>query len=65
MSLKSELQEIRGIGDAKADAIIDVLDDHKDNTTEIRETLEEALEYYNQGDENICAEYVEQAIDQL
>ena len=51
--LKSDLTEIKGIGDAKADAILEVLADH--DTGESNPLLDKAREAARQGDERKAA----------
>lgn len=45
MALKAKLKEIRGIGDAKADAIMAVVDEHERDSAE----LERALSMMDKG----------------
>ena len=51
--LRDDLTEIKGIGDAKADAILDVLADH--GTGESDPLLNKAREAARQGDERKAA----------
>jgi len=54
--LRDDLTDIRGIGDAKADAILDVLDDH---TTERDDAyLEKALSAAQDGNDRAAVVYL-------
>lgn len=60
MSLSDDLQEIQGIGPAKADAVLDVLEDH--GTTETP-YIEKAKEAAANGDDREAAIYLRRAGD--
>ena len=57
--LKSDLMELHGIGEAKADDIIDVLADH--DTGDSDPLLEKARKAAEQGDDRKAAIYLRRA----
>ena len=57
--LKADLMELHGIGEAKADDIIDVLRDH--DTGDSDPLLEKAREAAEQGDDRKAAIYLRRA----
>lgn len=60
--LKAELKEIRGIGDAKADEIIEVVEIHDTDDTE-DETLREAYDYLTQNKTREARRRIEQVLE--
>lgn len=63
MSLKDELTDIRGIGDATADEVLAVVDNHGDS--EVEELLAEALGYFDSGKPWYARKFVEEAKEEL
>ena len=57
--LKADLMELHGIGEAKADDIIDVLGDH--DTGDSDPLLEKARKAAEQGDDRTAAIYLRRA----
>ena len=57
--LKADLMELHGIGEAKADDIIDVLDEY--DTGDSDPLLEKAREAAEQGDDRKAAIYLRRA----
>lgn len=49
MSLREDLMEIRGIGDAKADAILDVLAESDTDGVDVA-NFREGMSYFRNGD---------------
>jgi len=48
MSIKSELQEIQGIGPAKSEQIVEIVEAHSTDSDTV-ELVEEALDYLDEG----------------
>lgn len=64
MSLKDELTEIRGVGDATAETILEVVDENTEETTDVDvETLEEAYRYLKQNKTREARRRMEDALD--
>lgn len=63
MSLKDELTDIRGIGDATADEVLAVVDNHGDS--DVESLLEEALGYFDSGKPWYARKFVEEAKEEL
>jgi endonuclease III-like uncharacterized protein len=63
MSLKDELTQIRGIGDATADEVLAVVDDYGESDAE--SLLQEAIDYYNEGKPWYARKFVEEAKEEL
>ena len=62
--LKAELMEIKGVGEATADTILEVLEATESNEA-VRENLHEAFDYLKIGRPDHAKEYVEQAVEEL
>jgi len=62
--LKAELMEIKGVGEATAETILEVLEATESNEA-VRENLQEALDYLEIGRPDHAKEYVEQAVEEL
>jgi hypothetical protein len=62
--VKAELKEIRGIGDAKAEAIIGVLEDTQSNET-VASLLADALSYYEDDRPGYARKFVERAYNEV
>lgn len=65
--LKDKLTTINGIGDAKASQIIDLVDtnDSNVNVDELREHLENAQDYLDDGQPGYADKYVRRALERL
>ena len=61
MTLKAELMEIRGIGEAKADEILEIVGDN----SKVKDHLESAIEYYGAGQDGYAKGYVYKAFEEL
>lgn len=64
MTIKDDLMEIRGIGEAKADAIIAVLEETQSNE-KVASLLSDALSYYEDDRPGYAKKYVEQAYNEV
>ena len=60
--LKDELTEISGVGDATADKILEVVDEHGEN--DLPEVVYSAFEHAKDGDARMAASYLAQVIDE-
>lgn len=64
--LHAALTEINGIADARADEILDVIDEHGDAPDgDVRELVDTAWEYHAAGQHEYAAKFVRKARDQL
>lgn len=63
MSLRDELTEISGVGDATADKIISVVESQSNE--DVAETLAEAIEYYESGSPEYAMGYVRDAYNEV
>lgn len=64
--LHDALTDIHGIGDAKAEQIRDVLDAHASGGTDaVREHLESAVDYHDDGQHAYAAKFVRRALAAL
>lgn len=64
MSRKSELMEIRGIGEAKAESVLAVLEESTAETTDIdKEPVEEAYAYLKQNRTREARRRLEMVLD--
>jgi ribosomal protein S13 len=63
MSLKDELTEIRGIGEATAEEVLAVVQEHGESDVEL--LLQEAIDYYNSGKPWYARKFVEEAKEEL
>lgn len=65
--LHDALTEINGVGDARADDIIELVDEYGAgvDVDALRDDLEDALSYHEQGDHEYAATFVESARDRL
>lgn len=62
--LKAELTEIRGVGDATADTILEVLEENTEESTDVDvELLEEAYSYLTQNKTREARRRMEEALD--
>ena len=69
-TLRDELTEIRGVGDAKADEMLDILDAHDgvDGGADVEaasEHVKSALEYAESGDVEYAVKFLRRARDAL
>lgn len=62
MSLEEELQEIRGIGEAKASEIVDIVEDHEDDS-EAQELVQEAIGYLDAGHPGYAKKYLRRVLE--
>lgn len=67
MSLKDDLQEIRGIGKAKADSIMTVFEEYEQSGVpeSVRQDLEEAMSYYEQGQYEYAGKFLRRVMEDL
>lgn len=64
MSLEDDLQEIRGIGEAKASEIMTVFENHQSDTPDVvKENLEQAIDYYEDGQYSYAGKFLRQAYE--
>lgn len=64
--LSDALQEINGVGPATAENILDVLGEHGQGPDdELRELLEDAVDYHEAGEHSYAAKYARRALEQL
>jgi len=62
--LEDALTDIRGVGDATAEEIMSVVDEHGDGgSVELEETLRDAVSYYEQGDYGYAEKYLYRALE--
>ena len=54
-SLKDELTELQGVGDATADSVIEVLDEHDAGTADLPPLVEKAIGAAEDGDDRQAA----------
>mgnify|MGYP000087706131 CR=1 FL=1 len=62
--LKSELQEIRGVGESTADEILHVLEETQHNE-KVGDLLAEAKDYYEAGRPSYARKYVIEAYNEV
>lgn len=66
MTLEDELMEIRGIGEAKADEVLDVLEAHEKSVeSEVAENIKSAWDYYDAGYESYAGKFLKRAYEGL
>lgn len=67
MSLVNALTEIHGIGDAKAEDILDVVDQYyeQESVGDAEYYVKEAYEYYKAGQMNQVETHLEYALEEL
>ena len=63
-NLRDELTEIRGVGEATADEILDVLDE-RDDVDDVRDYVQEVHDHHQAGEHQYAAKYVQRAHDAL
>ena len=61
MSVRDDLTEINGVGEATADKILEIVGDD----TQAKEHLETAIEYYEAGQDGYAKGYVYKAFEEL
>ena len=61
MSVRDDLMEIRGIGEAKADEILEIVGDN----SKVKDHLESAIDYYEAGQDGYAKGYVYKAFEEL
>jgi len=62
--LKGELMEIKGVGEATAEEVMNVLEETQSNET-VASLLADALSYYEEGSPGYARKYVEQAYEEV
>ena len=62
MSLKDDLTDIQGVGDATADKIMTVFEDYQ-SEPEAVEAIEKALEYFDQGDYTYGEKFLRRVVE--
>ncbi len=62
--VKRELMEIKGVGEATAEEVMNVLEETQGNET-VAALLLKALEYYQEGNPSYAKKYVEQAYNEV
>ena len=64
--LRDELMQIQGVGEARADEIIEIVERHKTGSAdEVVATLQQAVDYDEQGDTDYAMKYVRRSLDLL
>jgi len=63
--LESDLKDIRGIGDAKAEEIIAVVEDYNGTDDELTENIKQAWDYYQDGQESYAGKFLRRAYEQV
>lgn len=65
--LRDQLTDIRGVGDATADEIFDVLTDYEDSgvSDDLRENITAAWDYYENGQESYAEKYLRRAYEEV
>jgi Tfp pilus assembly protein PilF len=61
MTLRDDLMDIRGIGEAKTDEILAVLDDHDTDTVD-RAAVQQAVAWLERGRHRLATEELQQAL---
>lgn len=64
MALEDELQSISGIGEAKAEQIVEIVNEHSE-TPDIKEDLEDGMEYLAAGQEGYAMKFFERVKAEL
>jgi len=62
--MKDELTEIRGIGDAKAEAVMEVVESNSVDS-DVAENVRRAYDYYQDGQEHQALSFLERAYELL
>lgn len=62
MSFKEELQEISGVGEATADKILDVVDEHSTNS-DSQEAIQNAVDELDEGRPGYARKFLERALE--
>ena len=60
--LKDQLTEINGVGDATADKILEVVDEHGES--DLPEAVYSAFEHAEDGNARMAASYLAQVVDE-
>lgn len=69
--LTDELRTIDGVGEARAEEIVAIVDDHRDDqdddldVDDVRDLLESALDYHENGDHQYAEKFVRRALEAL
>lgn len=63
--LHDDLTDIRGIGDATAEEIIEVVEGHTEDNETLRDNLESALDYYEDERYGYAGKYLRRAYNAL
>lgn len=61
--LREELQTINGVGEATADAILDVLDEY--GSDDLTGLIEQAYDYHEAGQHEYARKYVRRAYERV
>jgi len=64
MRMKDELTEIHGIGDAKADEILEIVESNSVDST-VEDNLRSAWDYYQDGQYSYAEKFLRRAIEAL
>jgi ribosomal protein S13 len=62
--VKSELQEIKGVGEATAEEVMNVLEETQHND-KVAGLLSDALSYYEDGRPDYARKYVQEAYEEV
>ena len=63
--LRDELVAIRGVGEATADAILEVLESHNSHSDELAELVEQSWDYYRVEQYEYAGRFLEEAHDRV
>lgn len=64
MTLEDELQEINGVGEATAEKIVEIVEEHSVDS-EVSENVKSAYEYYEAGQMAYAGKFIERAYNNL
>ena len=62
--LREELQTVRGVGDAKADEILEIVESNSVDST-VEDNLRSAWDYYQDGQYSYAEKFLRRAIEGL